>query len=264
MGEKSKKIFTVMLASFLAATFFMSSLISVEASDTLVTEEAKIDFLRSIGTTDEALSSYNPKQIDDLYNTLYGKNAVFSGYNTQIMDITESSSGEKGNIPTSQLQLTIGTYDLTSNGKVTGVDVSLGYKWLKEPVFNMTDALTFKWDSNLFYDDGFYGFSNCLVDGQNLTLESINAPALADSGSFGWYSKLSLPHHGNSYQHYGSAQTLLRPHTPFSTSANLNSKMYLTYAHQILGPEISFGLSDVGVSFAGGSFDQLSSSYTYH
>ena len=59
MREKSKKIFTVMLASFLAATFFMSSLISVEASDTLVTEEAKIDFLRSIGTTDEALSSYN-------------------------------------------------------------------------------------------------------------------------------------------------------------------------------------------------------------
>ena len=56
MREKSKKIFTVMLASFLAATFFMSSLISVEASDTLVTEEAKIDFLRSIGTTDEALS----------------------------------------------------------------------------------------------------------------------------------------------------------------------------------------------------------------
>ncbi len=252
------------LASLLVSSLFMTTITTIEAAESQATQTEKIEFLKSIGTTDEALASFNPQQIDDLYNTLSGKDAHFSGFDSQIIKVTENNPDERGNISTSQLQLSIGTYDMVSNGTVIGVDVSLGYQWLKEPVFTMTDALTFKWDSNLFYDDGFYATSNCMVDGQHLVLENINAPALADSGSFGWDSKLSLPHHGNSYKHYGGAQVLLRPRNSFSSSADLNSKMYLTYAHEILGGEISFGFTDIGVSFTGGSFDQQSFSYTYH
>lgn len=266
---KSKSFFTVMLALFLVATFFMSSLTSVEASDSQVTEKEKIDFLKSIGTTDEALASYNPKQIDDLYNTLYGQDAYFSGFDSKIVEVTESTTDERGNIPTSELQLSIGTYDMVSNGTVKGVDVSIGYKWLKDPFFHMKDALTFSWDTNTFYDDGFYATANCHFDGVPILLENINAPALAGPSSFGWYSTISHPTQlGPADYYYGGAQVLLRPKTSFTSSADLNSKMYLTYAHQTLGAGISFGLSgsgaNVGVSITGGNYDQQSFSYTYH
>lgn len=56
--------------------------------------------------------------------------------------------------------------------------------------------------------------------------------------------------------------------TPFSSSATLHSKLYLTYAHQKPGASISFGISssgsNVGVSITGGKYDQQSLSYTYH
>lgn len=265
---KFKSFSTTMLALFLGAIFFLSSITSVEASDPQVAETEKINFLKSIGTTDEALASYTTKQIDDLYNTLYGQDAHFSGFDSKIVEIAETTSDERENISPSKLQLSIGTYDLVSNGMVKGVDVSIGYKWLKDPMIHLTDALTFLWDNNIFYDDGFYATANCNVTGVPILLENINAPALASPGSFGWYSTISQPQSGPADYFYGGAQVLLRPRTPFSSSAALHSKLYLTYAHQKPGASISFGISssgsNVGVSITGGKYDQQSLSYTYH
>ena len=265
---KFKSFSTVIIALFLISTFFLSSMTSVEASDSQVTEAEKINFLKNKGTTDEALTSYTPKQIDDLYDTLYGQDAHFSGFDSKIVEVAEANSDERENISTTKLQLMIGTYDLVSNGIVKGVDVSIGYKWLKDPMIHLTDALTFSWDNNTFYDDGFYATANCNVDGVPILLENINAPALAGSSSFGWYSTISQPQSGPADYFYGGAQVLLRPKTPFSSSATLHSKLYLTYAHQKLGGSISFGLSssgpNIGVSITGGNYDQQSLSYTYH
>ncbi len=154
---------------------------------------------------------------------------------------------------------------MLENGKVKWVDVALAYEWLQEPILTMTDALTFTWDANTFYDNGFYANSGCIVDGQYVNIEDINAPATAQAGGLGWYSKLSLPHHGNTYKHIGGAQVLLGVKNPFSSSATLNSKMYLSYAHQLVGAGISLGFpGSVGVSFTGGKFDKQAFSYTYH
>ena len=230
-----------------------------------VTYKEKIAYLKSIGTTDEAIEEYNPYQIDSLYNSLIGKDARFSGLESKIVDIIDNNSITKGNISTSQLKLTVGTYDMLQNGKVNNVNVSIGYEWLKEPILVLTDALTFTWDNSLFYDQGFYAESVCNVDGEVHPIEFISAPATAQAGGLGWYSKLSLPHHGNTYKHYGGAEFLLGVRKPFSASADLNSKMYLTYAHQLIGAGISLGFpGSVGVTITGGSYDQQAHSYTYH
>lgn len=263
--RKIKSRFSSAIAMFLVLALFMSFNVNAKDIQKEATYDEKIEFLKSIGTTEEALSNYNPYQVDSLYNDLYGKDVHFSGSESKIVDISNGNPNSRGNISTSQLKLTVGTYDMITNGKVTAVNVSLGYQWLKEPILVLTDALTFTWDNNDFYDAGFYATSVCTVDGEEHVIEDINAPATAQAGGLGWYSKLSLPHHGNIYKHYGGAEVLLIPRTPFSSSANLDSKMYLSYAHQLVGVGISLGFpGSVGVTFTGGNYDQQSHSYTYH
>lgn len=265
MKKRSMKCFsTITLALLLTLSLFVSAATSVEASESQVTEDEKIEFLRSIGTPEEILADYNPKLIDDFYNTLSGKDVRFAGSDSQIVEIKENDSKARGNIPTSQLKLTVATYDMMSNGVVSGVDVGLGYEWLRSPICHMDDALTFSWDDNTFYDAGFYATANCTYDGIPITLENINAPAIASSNSIGWYSSIREPQPGLAEKHYGGGQVLLRPRYSFSSSTDLNSKMYLTYAHQIIGFGISFGITDIGVSITAGNYDKQALSYTYH
>lgn len=268
MKRKKQKMIATFCTTLLLLMFFMIPPKTVEANDTFVSYSDKITYLKEIGTTDAAILSYTDKQVDDLYNTLHEKDVQFSGYTSKIVEVSERSNGERSsNIPTSQLELSIGTYDIHSNGKVIGVDVSIGYKWIKEPITHLTDALTFRWDDKVFYDDGFYAMACCNASGLPVVLENISAPAKATAGSIGWYTTLANPRFELADNHYGGAQVLLRPRTPLNTSAVLHSKMYLEYAHQKIGASISFGLGFSGpsasVSFSGGNYDKQSLSYTY-
>ena len=230
-----------------------------------IEREDKIGFLRSIGTSEEALSNYNSKQIDDLYTTLYGKDVEFSGCGTQIVEIEDGNTNLRGNIPTSKLKLNVATYDMKTNGVVTGVDVSLGFEWLTPPFWNFTDGFTFTWDNNIFYDAGFYAVSGVDTDKGYRVIDTIDAPATAAAGGMGWYLSINNPLDANTVGgHYGGAQVLLRPRAPFAPGANLDSKMYFTYAHQLVGGGISFQPGSVGVSITGGNYDQQTYSYTYH
>ena len=266
-----KKTTSILRTSFvliLAVTLLFFSVEHVKAEDSPVAMEKKIEFLKSIGTTDEALSFYSDQQINGLYDRLFGQDVSFSGFTSQEVEVKEKINGERGNIPTSKLQLSVGTYDLKSNDQVTGLDVTLGYKWVKEPILHLDDALTFSWDKDMFYDDGFYAMANCTtITGLPWVLENINAPAKVSDGGLGWYTSIAEPRFEPAQSHYGGAQVLLRPRNPFSTSAVLHSKMRLEYAHQILGASIVLGVNNsganAGVTFSAGKYDYQSVSHTY-
>lgn len=260
---KFKKTIQVIVSMVLSMILLGSSSLTTQANDSTSLSE-KIEYLRSIGTTDEAISEYSEQQINDLYERFYGHDVVFSGYQSKVVTITEPSKTRAGNISTSDLRLSVGTYDMLSNGRVTGIDVSLGYEWLNGPIIELIDACTFTWDSDLFYDEGFYAVSGCnTLDGYRV-LENINAPAIAENGGMGWYMQITNPY-GGTINHIGGAQLLLKPRGNISSSTDLNSKMYFTYAHQQLGVSISFSSSsEVGVEISGGNYSKQTFSYTYH
>lgn len=237
------------------------------SAENVPTTEQKVAFLKSIGTTDEAISIYNPTQINNLYNDLYGKDVHFSGFETKDVKMTENVGDGKarGNISTSMLRLTVATYDFVANGKVTGMNVSLGYQWLQSPILHHHDALTFTWDNNLFYDAGFYAESGYNIKSGFLSIDRVNAPATAQAGGMGWYLNTALPPGITTSNNFGGADIYLKAHSSYSPSTRLNSKMYFTYAHQILGLGITLGFpGSVGVSITGGNYDQQTYSYTYH
>lgn len=268
-----KKTTSILRTSFvliLAVTLLFLSGEHVKAEDSPVAMEKKIEFLKSIGTTDEVLSFYSDQQINDLYDRLFGQDVSFSGSYSEIVEVKEKVNGERAdNIPPSKLKLSVATYNLHSNGKVVGIDVTLGYNWLKKPVFHLHDALSFSWDKSVFYDDGFFASASCnIVGGHPILLKNIEAPAEATDGGIGWYTSLADPIHGMAETYYGGAQILLRPRTPFVESEVLNSKMYLNYAHQYPGISISFGISKAGpsgaITFTSGNYSKQTLSYTYH
>lgn len=264
MKKKSIKKIQSFLIITLAVVLSIPNLVYAE-SQNHITQEDKINFLKSIGTTDEAISNYNPIQIDNLYSTLYGKDANFSGFESQIVEIQEENTTLRGNIPTSQLKLSVATYDVISNGVVSEVDVSLGFNWLQAPFFNLTDGFTFTWDDDVFYDEGFYATSGVNTNKGYRLIDSINAPATASAGGMGWYLSINNPIDANTIGgHYGGAQILLKPRMSFTAGKTLNSKMYFTYAHQLIGFSITFGPGSTGVSITGGNYDQQTFSYTYH
>lgn len=240
--------------------------VNIVNAEDRITEAEKIDYLKSIGTTEEAIAIYNQAQIDELYYTLQGKDVKFSGIETTIVEIENKNSDqmERNNISTSKLQLSIGTYDMERDGKVIGIDVTLGYKWLESPLMHFTDAFTFTWNDALFYDDGFYAMSNyTLAGGQMITIEQISRPATGQAGGLGWYLNTAVPH-GAISNNYGGAQILLRPRTYYTSATKLAAKMYFTYAHQLVGAGITIGPDGPGVTITGGKYDQQTFSYTYH
>lgn len=243
-------------------------------------------FLKKIGTPEEIISQLEPWKVEQFYlkygNMEYLK---FSGYDKQILDVSENSVSEGtpqtyGNIPTSQLQLSILTVDNynPNTNVVSSVIVELNYKWLKRPFFTMTDAMTFNWDSNLFVLKGFYAQSGYMIRdmynrNQWAEVEFINSPARSTSGGIGWYLEtgrnITVPPSSTVISNnQGAASILLHPKRTIYTNTTLNSDMHFNYAHQILGTNISLGISSggpsAGVSFSGGSYDELAAYYTYH
>lgn len=163
------------------------------------------------------------------------------------------------------LKLNVATYDLVSDGTVIGVDVSLGFSWLTPPILNLTDGFTFTWDKDVFYDSGFYATSGVNTNKGYRLIDSINAPATAEAGGMGWYLSINNPLDANTIGgHYGGAQILLKPYSSYAPGTDLNSKMYFTYAHQLIGVGITFGPGSTGVTVTGGNYDQQTFSYTYH
>ena len=251
----------------LVLTMMFSVTPIVCAEDKSASNEEKIEYLKSIGTTEEAIDDFNPQQIEKIYDSLSNKEAIFSGYKSEIIEITDGDTTARGNIPTSKLRLSVATYDLVNNdGKITGVDVSMGYEWLSEPVLQMKDGFMFTWDNNTFYDNGFYAIANCDSESGRHVCDSTSAPATAQAGGMGWYLKIApdIPSYIGGRRYYGGAQMLLRPRNTIYSGSKPTSKMYFTYAHQLVGVGISFGSSgSVGVSITDGKYDQQTLSYTY-
>lgn len=255
------------MAVLIVLTMMLSVTSIVYAEDESISNDEKIEYLKSIGTTEEALANLNPKQIDEIYDSLSNQKAVFSGCKSEIVEIADGDTTARGNIPTSKLKLSVATYDLVSSeGKITGVDVSMGYEWLSEPVLQMKDGFVFTWDNNVFYDNGFYAIANCDSELGRHVCDSSSAPATAQAGGMGWYLKIApdIPSYVGGRRYYGGAQMLLRPRNTIYSNNKPTSKLYFTYAHQLVGVGISFGTSGtVGVSITGGQYDQQTLSYTY-
>lgn len=240
----------------------------VKADERSIILEEKVKFLESIGTPKNVIETYNSTQIERTYKNLFGKNAHFAGAESKIIEVKDETSSLRGNISTSKLKLSVGVYDMVdeATGEVFEINVSVGYEWLSEPIWQSNDALTFSWDKDLFYDEGFYHESLCSINGWIHTIEYITTPALASEGGFGWYSKLGIHLDDASiYKHFGGGDIRLIPKRSYKESTDLNSKMYFQYAHQIAGVGISFGITgDLGVSINGGNYDEQALSYTYH
>lgn len=256
---KSNSFFKSIPAFILVITLLLLSLKHVEAHDPPAAENKKITFLKNIGTTDEALSSYNSGQIDALYSSLFGQDVRFSGFHSEILEVKHS---KRSTFFTSKLELFIGTYDLHYKGKITGIHVIAGYKWLKGPIVHMTDQLTFSWDNQTFYDDGFSAATHCTESGADFFLESFDAPGTAAANSLGWSTSLAEPQSGPADSHYGTAQIVLRPREPLDPSTVLHSSMQLEYAHQFFSLSINRNLS-AEIKLSRDHYIYQSVSYTY-
>lgn len=181
------------------------------------------------------------------------------------------------NIPTAQLEMKMATFDRVSNDKVTAVIVELTYKWIKAPFFTLTDAMTFNWDGTLFALGGFYAESG--YDTRDVAnryqwrqTDYVDRPAKGAEGGIGWYLKTGLGAVGSTVtvdsNNRGAASIYLVPKNTIYTSTSLKSTMFFNYAHQIVGANISLGLSQdgpsAGVDFAGGKYDEASTYIIYH
>lgn len=266
-----KKI-SMLLAILLA---FVSNGYVTKAAEVNSEYYMQLEYLREVGTPNELLLDFSPARVAQLYNTLYEHNekrVVFSGYDSEIYKITENNENARGgNISTSDLKLTVATYEfIDENDKVIGMNAALTYEWLTNPIFHLTDAMIFTWDGTLFYDEGMYAQS-CYDHPTYgvVSMDYVDSPAKAQSGSMGWYLSTAKPKGVSSYN-YGGADICLMARNPFDTDTQLRSKMYFTYAHQIAGASISLGISSgstpsvsAGVSVTAGDYHEQTYSYTY-
>lgn len=247
----------------------------VSAAETESEYEVQVDYLKSIGTPDELLEQYTPERIKNLYDTLQervvgDKTVQFSGYKVEEYDVTDSDNRIRGNISTDDLRLIIATYDfLTDDNYVDGVNVSLSYEWLNDPVCHYEDGFGFSWDGSIFNDEGIYAASYYThPDYGVFTMDEVDRAANANVGSMYWYLDTGKPK-GVTSNNFGGADIYLVPKEAFPASERLKSKMYFQYVHQKLGANISLGFStdstgNFSVSVEAGHYDMQTESYTYH
>ena len=221
------------------------------------------NYLLSIGTDQEFLNDITDKRIEKLYQMFIGKDVTFSGYETEIVEIKDGDPRLRGQISTSQLKLGVGVYEFTSGGKITGMNVSTVYEWLKDPILHWTDAHTFNFDGSKFKIGGIYAESGYDMSNQFLLIDSVDAPATAADGGLGWFLSITKGNLPKSYLNRGGADIYLIPRNGSATKAQLSSSFYYTYAHQLLTGSISLGIDSGSVTLAGGSYDYQTKIYNY-
>lgn len=253
-----KKIISLMIISCTCIAMLGTSVLATESSGSEVTPtlQEMRNYLLSIGTEQEFLDDIDANRIEKLYWKCIDKDVSFLGYDTEIVEIQESDPRLRGQISTSKLKLGIAVYEMTSNGKVTGLNISTVYEWISDPILHRTDAHTFTFDGNKFMVGGMYAESGYMVSTQWLRVDFVDTPAKAADGGIGWYLSIGkgtdLP---KSITNSGGAEIYLIPRNGSATKEQLHSSMYYTYAHQIPGASISFGTSGGSVSISGGSYD---------
>lgn len=77
------------IAVLIVLTMMLSVTSIVYAEEESISNDEKIEYLKSIGTTEEALANLNPKQIDEIYDSLSNQKAVFSGCKSEIVEIAD-------------------------------------------------------------------------------------------------------------------------------------------------------------------------------
>lgn len=258
--NRIKKIILLMTASMVFITMSGTSISAAEPSPTL--QEMK-DYLLSIGTEQDFLNDISENRIENLYWMFVGKEVTFLDYETEIVEIQEVNPNLRGQISTSKLKLGVGVYEFTSNGYITGLNVSTSYEWLSDPILHWTDAHTFTFDGTKFKVEGMYAESGYFMSNQWLSVDYVDTPATAADGGLGWYLSIAKGDLPNSLTNSGGADIYLIPRNGSSSKTQLSSSMYYTYAHQIAGTSISLSTSGGSVSISGGSYDYQTKIYNY-
>lgn len=258
--NRIKKIVLLMTASIVFIAMSGTSVSAAELSPSL--QEMK-DYLLSIGTEQEFLNDISENRIETLYWMCVGKEVTFLKYETEIVEIQEANPNLRGQISTSKLKLGIGVYEFTSDGYITGLNVSTYYEWLSNPILHWTDAHTFTFDGTKFKIGGMYAESGYDISGQWLSVDYIDTPATAADGGLGWFLSIAKGDLSNSLTNRGGADIYLIPRSENSSKTQLSSSMYYTYAHQIAGTSISLSTSGGSVSISGGSYDYQTKIYNY-
>lgn len=233
---------------------------TLEKSPTL--EEMK-NYLLSIGTEQEFLNDITDNRIEKIYEICKGKDVRFAGYETEIVEIQGGDPRLRNQIATNELKLGVGVYEFTSGGKITGLNVSTTYQWLKDTFFHRTDAHTLNFDGEKFKFGGIYAESGYTMSNQFLHIDSVDAPATAADGGIGWYLSIAKGNLPKSLLNHGGADIYLIPRNGSATKAQLSSSIYYKYAHCRFAGSLSFGVSGPSITIASGSYDSQTKVYNY-
>lgn len=265
MKKISHKI--ILLLLLISTLLISSTSVMAAETDQHVTRDEKIKVILETGAPIEFIEQLSDAQINDYYNQFQGKNIEYIGTETKEVLIQESDNYlTRGTIPASSLQLGLSVFEDKADygGEVYGLIIGPTFKWLKQPVWSLTDGFTINWDASLFNYQSFYAETGFMLNGTWYSKDFTNTPAVISSGGLGFYLDIAS---GNLNQ--GSGSVYLVPRNQLYDWNDLNTQISFVYAHQMAGASISFGIGtggagSFGVGIAGGNYDSQAISTIYH
>lgn len=254
--------------SCFSALLFLFSLVFVSSAASPA--ENPREYLMSIGTPEEFLDELTETQIENLYLDCVEKNAVFSGYKTQIQEIPELAVTRGGDIKNSDLSLTMSTYTVTisSSTKVDEVRVHIYFNWLNGPKVKNTDGIAFNWDSALFQlkANSFYGYTYGYMPlDEDHQFPQITSLTDSTQGAAAW--KFTMQPATAQYVKRGEFHFSLLPRYSMYKGDGSNCQMNLIYAHET-NPfgnfSVSFSVVGVTIRPTGTFVDTMAVPYNYY
>ncbi|MBQ8638429.1 MAG: hypothetical protein IJ468_04610 [Lachnospiraceae bacterium] len=220
-----------------------------------VSYEEKVQYLKSIGCTDEYLEIRDTKTIEQVYEQLVGKNVKFVD-NVRVKQNANQRSIPTGTIDDSMFFWEIGVFcEEDADGNMTALDVEPYGRWIEMPINRLTDAVTVNWDSDLFSLNYFYVSATGLAqlyDGTTEYIEYYNNeyPAYVTEGGVGYTAPISK----NLYKNISvSSMIQLIPKAgAFTEGVEISVPIIATYYHQLIELEVSFGV-ELGDGTLGGA-----------
>ena len=276
--SKLKKVLCIFLSLIAAGIFAVTAIAAAPAGKSV--SEMK-EYLLSIDIPSEFIEMLDEDGIADMYDELYGKNAVFEGMRT--VSACDSEVQTRASISEENLKFAMVITSLFPDDEATqpldSVGLFIAYDWLNIPGDRKIDGIIVGWDADVFtYEANSFGaMSSGSQVSHGVVSDSFNhtytRPALIGMDSLGYDVKLNgfgsiKP---DSLGGYGSLRLLPRQ-SPMYRGGNYVTSFTAQYRHLWDSGEVevgfdlstsAFGLSVVFATVENTSTAAISANYKY-
>ena len=269
-----KKVITALFITLSLCILMIGSFMTVSASE--ITIQDMKDKLVSEGLPNSYLQRLTDSHIESLYKDSFEYDFSYTEETVYMNDDTEVEKDDSAIVPHGhidesmfKMQISKNTY-LSSNNRVSKVNIVVYYEWVKNPMNKRTDGITVNWDSSIFtFEAGsFYSYDKVLIHGvESKKLNESTVPDLAQQGGIGYSAVLGVHVDSSTPMGWarGTATFNILPTNPIYQSSSAEggavTSINVNYVHDktpIFG-SISFSYAGMGVTINAPIFNDNSS-----